>query len=415
MNTAIERHVRSCARCKREGLRNAASERKGSLRQLRSVRGGKPLLGRRGRNWIIFLTTVLLLQVVIYQVANGKAGAFVSLFSRSGPQVSLAGDTTPPISLSSANAFPLVTSGATAIALSPDDKQLAVAGGDSQHNITIWDISTQKPATTLQWSDSTPPGALAWSADGSMLAAADGAQVNIWTVANGASVWQFPLPAAPAMRVYDVSQQGVVSRPDPANAFNAGALAWGSDGALNSAPGGALGPADISKPQSPVVGMWTSAGSHIFAGSGGAAMVGTSDADAKAGATLIDWAPDGRFLLWGALSRGIALNGAQPTNGQSSPPDSVVGELAARVGHAGAGAEALVWFGPLGKLVAVCDKSTPGAHVQIIEISTGHVKYQLGETCASLTVHSAVWSSTGATFYITSAKDPVAVYNIGAK
>ena len=56
MNTAVERHVRSCARCKREGMTNAANERKGAVRRLRGVRGGKPLLGRRARNVVLILT-----------------------------------------------------------------------------------------------------------------------------------------------------------------------------------------------------------------------------------------------------------------------------------------------------------------------------------------------------------------------
>lgn len=413
MNTAIERHVRSCARCKREGLTNAANERKGAIRQLRSVRGGKPLIGRRGRNWILLLTIILATQVVIYLIANGRASALVSFLSN-GRIAQIDQSQTPAINLSPSGAFPLITGGSSAIALAPDNKRLAVAWGSGQHHIAIWDIASQKVVITFPWSDTTPPASIAWSEDGSRLAAASSAQITIWDVASGAVIWQLGVPSAPAMRVYDVSQQTIVSRPDPASAFSGGALVWGADGALTSAPVGALGPIGVSTPQSPVVGMWSSAGSHIFAGSGGAALVGASPGDAKRGDVLIDWAPGGRYLLWGSLSQPIAVGAAQTTKTASQPPDSVVGQLAANIAKAGGGANALVWFAPAGKQVAVCDQSASGAHIQIVEIATGHVSYQLDESCDVMTLHSALWSSDARTFYVIPAKGPVEIYTIAS-
>ena len=413
MNTAIERHVRSCARCKREGLTNAANERKGAVRRLRSVRGGKPLFGRRGRNWILLLTLILATQVVIYEIANGHANALVSLLSQSG-STQVGATQAPTVKLSPSNAFPLITGGASAIALSPDDKRLAVAGGSGQRAIAIWDIDTQKVAQTLTWGDATAPMSIAWSADGTRLAAADGAQIVVWDLTAGSTLWQLGIPPAPAMRVYDVEQQVIVGRPNPTSAFNNGALAWGADGALNAAPAGALGPAGVSTPQAPVVGMWSSSGSHIFAGGSGAALVGSSPTDAKRGVALLDWSPGGRYLLWGALTQPIAVGAAASSKTASQPPDNVVSQLAATVASAGGSASVTAWFAPVGKQVAICDQRTNGAHIQIIDIATGHINYQLDETCDGLTAHAALWSSTGKAFYVIPAKGPIEVYNIAS-
>jgi hypothetical protein len=417
MNTAIERHVRSCSRCKREGLTNAANERRGAARKLRGVRGGKPLFKRRRtRNFVLILMLVLMAQVLVYQVVNGRTSALVALLSGAHSDgVAVGGNQGPVIKLPSTTAFPLITTGASAIALSSDDKRLAVAGGDGQRKVTIWDIATQKVVGTLPWSDATAPTSLAWSEDGSRLAAANGAQIVIWdTTTAGATLWQFGIPSAPAMRVYDVAQQVVVGRPDPANAFTSGALAWGADGALTPASTGALGPIGVSTPQSPVVGMWSSAGSHLFAGTGGAALVGASATDAKRGVSLLDWSPGGRYLLWGALTQPIAVGSAPASKTASHTPDSVVGQLASHIAQAGGDASAIVWFAPVGKQVAVCDQTTAGAHITIVEIATGFARYQLGDTCDGLTAHSALWSSTGKAFYVVPANGPIETYTIPA-
>lgn len=413
MNLAIERHVRSCSRCKREGLNRAANERKGAVRQLRGVRGGKPLLRRRTRNILLVLLLALVAQVLVYQVVNGRASALVSLLSGGHADGALAPvDQSPAVMLRSTTAFPLITTGATAIALSPDDKRLAVAGGDGQRSVALWDIAAQKVISTLPWSGATPPTTLAWSGDGARLAAADGGQISVWDTSAGALLWQFGIPSAPAMRVYDVAQQDVIGRPDPASAFNGGALVWGADGSLTAAPEGALGPIGVSTPQAPVVGMWSSAGSHIFAGTGGSAQVGASADDAKRGVALLDWSPGGRYLLWGSLAQPIAVGAAATAKTASHPPDSVVGQLATHVAQSGAAA--VVWFAPVGKRVAICDQTTTGAHITIVEIATGHADYQLGDTCDGLTTYSALWSSTGTSFYVVPTKGPVETYTIPA-
>ena len=414
MNTAVERHVRSCARCKREGMTNAANERKGAVRRLRGVRGGKPLLGRRARNVVLILTLLLAAQVLVYQVINGRAAALVSLLSNNAGNGGDGGSQLPAVTLRSTNAFPLITSGASAIALSSDNKELAVAGGDGRREVVVWDVAQDKSLLTLAWSGATPPTSIAWSEDGSRLAAADGSQLVIWDLTSGATLWQLTLPAAPAMRVYDVTQQVVVGRPDPASAFASGALAWGADGDLAAAPEGALGPVGVSTPQAPVVGMWSSAGSHIFAGDNASALVGASDADTKSGVALLDWSPGGRYLLWGALSQPIAVGAAASSKPASQPPDSVVARLAGQIAQAGANASALAWFAPVGKRVAICDQTTTGAHVSLVDIATGHTVYQLGELCDGMTTHSALWSSDGANFYIIPAKGPVEIYAIPA-
>lgn len=408
MNIAIERHVRSCERCKREGMQNAASERKGSLRQLRSVRGGKPLLGPRARRWILLLTIVLVLQVVIAQVANGHAGSFLSLLSQSNAGSALTGDQRPPVKLSVANSFPLVTDGATALALSPDNTQLAVAGG-AQHNVSIWDVSSEKLVITLSWSDANAPSSLAWSSDGAQLAASDAAQITVWNIATGATTWTISLPPAPSIRVYDIEQQAVVERPDPASAFDGGPLAWGANGALATAPAGALGPAGIVTAQEPLVGVWNTSGSHIFA-SAGHAQVGADASDLQRGVSLLSWAPGGRYLLWGMLAQSVV--DANPATSQSAAPDSLVSALASHIGKAGGANDAYVWFGPLGKRVAICDNTTPGAPLQIVEIATGHVSYQLNQTCAGLTTHDVQWANAANALYVIPTKGPIVVFTV---
>src|SRR6185437_4066806 len=200
----------------------------------------------------------------------------------------------------------------------------------------------------------------------------------------------------------------------PASAFNGGALVWGADGVLSAAPAGALGPIGVSLPQAPVVGVWSSAGSHVFAGSNGSALVGASATDAKHGLALLDWSPGGRYLLWGALSQPIAVGAATASKTASHPPDSVVSQLASHIAQAGGNASAIVWFAPVGKRVAICDQTTTGAHIVIVEIATGHADYQLGDTCDGLTTHSALWSSAGTTFYVIPAKGPIQTYAIPA-
>lgn len=410
MNTAVERHIKSCARCKREGLTNAASQRKQAGRKLRGVRGGKPLLGRRGRKWAMLLLLIVVTQVVIFQVANGKTSSLSSLLGR--PNIGgVNAPSAKPLALTASNSLPLNTGGATAIALAPGEKQIAVAGGNGALTVTILDIASEKTVKTLTWPGSSPPSSLAWSADGALLAAADGSQVTIWSMPGGSALWQFTVPTAPAIRVYDVGQQLIVGRPNPASAFKTGAMVWGADGALAAAPAGALGEVGATTPQAPVVALWSSAGTHIFAGSGNTAMVGSSPTDVSHGVGLLSWSPDGRFLLWGALTQPVATGAASATRATQAP-DSVITQFAANIASAGGHAGAIAWFAPVGKLIAVCDQTTSAAHISFLDVSTGAVRFTLPDDCADAMAHSAVWSSTGKTFYVVPGKGPVEIYTI---
>lgn len=410
MNIAIERHIKSCARCKREGLTNAANERRLAGRQLRGVRGGKPLIGRRGRNWIMLLLLILVMQVVIFQIANGQASSMISLLGQSN-SASVVAPSSAPVTLNPSNVLPFSTEAATAIALSPNDAHLAVAGGNGLRNVFILNLSNDEPLTTLQWSDATPPTSIAWSVDGAYLAAADGAQIIIWNASSGAVVWRFTIPPAPAMRVYDVTQQLIIGRPDPSSAFASGALVWGADGNLVAAPAGALGDIGAVTPQAPIVGLWASTGTHIFAGDKGTALVGSSSGDVSQGMALLAWSPDGRYLLWGALNQPIAI-GDHPSAKASVPPDSVIAGLASTVASAGGKGSAIVWFAPVGKLVAVCDQTSAAPKIQVVSISTGAVKYTLPGDCSKMSAHSAAWTSTGKSFYVVPAKGPVVIYTL---
>jgi len=55
-----------------------------------------------------------------------------------------------------------------------------ILAGDSQNNLKIWDVATQKCIATLR-GHNAPVIAVAWSKDGSRLASADAAhQLKIW-------------------------------------------------------------------------------------------------------------------------------------------------------------------------------------------------------------------------------------------
>ncbi|HEX9035636.1 MAG TPA: zf-HC2 domain-containing protein [Ktedonobacterales bacterium] len=416
MNRAIETHVRSCERCRREGLTRAASDRQSANRKLRSVRGGKPALGPRGRIALLALALVIAGQFVLYQVARGQAQPLMSVFSQWRAQGAAPNVGGAPSQISPYLRLPAGASDASAIALSVNGKLLAVAQGGARPNVTVWSTKSGDRVASYAWSAKDAPASLAWSPDGAMVAASSPSTLMIWTVTPALVVANVPLPSTPVLMTYDLRQKSATAGLPPAQAFANGPLAWGADGALSAAPPGAAGPADVTTPQTPVIGFWSSQGTHLFS-ERGRVHVGVSPAEAQFGVALLDWSPDGRYLLWAQADLSASGPGASPA---SALPDSVALTLATRIAAAskrgGAAGEddALLWFSPDASRVAVCDRTLPNARIAIYAVGSGAVLATLDTGCANLPTHAAQWSADSALFYVAPLSGPVVLYSFSA-
>lgn len=415
MNRAIEAHVRTCSRCKRERLSRAASERQASNRKLRRVRGGKPLIGPRGRIALLALTLLVTAQLVLVQVTRGKAQPLLSLVSQWHAQGAAPVVGGAPVSLTANWRLPASTADASAIALSVDGKSLAVARSGEHPTITLWGAKSGDRLAALAWTAGDAPATLAWSPDGSLLAASSPSEIIIWSMSPYKVVAQFSLPSASAMRVYDVRQETLIASPDPATAFAGGPLVWGANGSLSRAPAGAAGPTGVTSPQTPLIGFWSSEGAHLYGNGHGPIHIGISPADAQRGEALLDWSPDGRYLMWALLNMPVSGAGSSPA---SVPPDTVVQALVARalLGSKTASApgenDALLWFSPDASRVAVCDRTQPNARIQIYGIASGVAVASLDVACANLPAHAAQWTADSSQLYIAPISGPTAVYTI---
>lgn len=258
MNRAIEAHIRSCPRCKAEGLRGAASEREASGRKLRRVRGGKPLIGPRGRITLLALAVLIIAQTVLFQVTRGQAQPLITLLGQwhaqgVGPVLGLDG-----VAISPSGRFSGDTGDASAIALSLDGKSLAVSQSSPKPSVTLWNAHTGDRLAALPWAAKDGVAAsFAWSPNGALLAAATSTTIVVWSVSSRTVAARFTLPGATGAQIYDVRQQAISSSPDPASLFAPGLMVWGADGALNPAPAGAAGPTGVTSPQTPVAGFWS--------------------------------------------------------------------------------------------------------------------------------------------------------------
>jgi Putative zinc-finger len=413
INAAVEAHVRDCAVCQRQGLAHAPTEKRQIMRRLRKVRPARALVSRRGRTVLLLLIVLLIVQLVVFEVIT--QGALFSLFAGgpapAGPSASTTATspTTAPAqsALASSLTFDKGSTGATALAVSPDGKIAASAGSNnSGPSIQLWSVSTGKLVDTLAWPDADVPGTLAWSADSSRLAAADGSFVAAWTVATGELLWNLQLPKAPAVRIYDVQAGGVIDRPDPATTFaNGAARVFGADGKLIPAPATAGLP---GVGQSAAVGLWQAAGSHVFASAKGSAAVGISTDDAAHRLSLLNWSHDGRFLLWATVSQPVAVS-ADATHG--GPPNALAARLATAVASAGASsADGLAWFSPDGRDMVVCDRTASSAPLRIYDIASERVLATLAGGCDGLTTASLAWLPGATGFALAAPGKPVALY-----
>lgn len=442
MNAAIEAHIKSCPICQRRGLRQAVNEKRTIQRRIRRVRPTRRLFSKRGRGFLLFLTVLLLTQVVVIQFFRGAIP--LPGFLHSIPQVPVTQPTvtstpTPtPTTLASSASFASASSDTAAMALSPDGKTLATASGHGGVPIiTLWDVATRKQSDTIPWPGGATPGIISWSRDGKQLAAADGAVISAWALPSHSPLWTLNLPQSAAMRVYDVQAGTVTQRPDPAAAFANGTfLQWGANGQVVSAPSGAAGPTGVIAPGAPLIGLWQVSGSHIFLNAKGAVAVGVASTDTVHHTALLGWSPDGHYMLWGLVTQPVAVAiaptaaGATPTTPASSsaptqtarstttptvpgvpPPDAVVANLAANLGQQGHG-DVLVWFSPDGKMLAVCDNTSSSGMLQVYNIALARALSVVPSGCAGLSLTSFAWEPSSAAFLLAPAGKPIAVYRI---
>ena len=414
MNAAVETHVRDCAVCQRQGLVHAPTEKRQIMRRLRRVKPARALVSRRGRTVLLLLIVLLIVQLVVFEIVT--QGALFSLFSgrasHPGASAATAAATAPaatptPAALASSLTFAAASTGTIALAVSPDGKIAASAGpSNSGRAIQLWSVSTGKLVGTLDWPGDAVPGTLAWSADSSRLAAADGGIVVAWTVATGESLWNLQLPVAPAVRVYDVQAGGVIDRPDPAATFaNGAARVFGTDGKLIPAPATAGIP---GVGQSAAVGLWQASGSHVFASAKGSAAIGISADDAAHRLSLLNWSRDDRFLLWATVSQPVAVS-ADATHG--GPPNALAARLATAVASAGASsADGLAWFSPDGRDMVICDRTAAAAPLRVYDIASLRVLATLAGGCDELTTASLAWLPGATSFALAAPGKPIALY-----
>lgn len=388
------------------------------------VRGGKPLIGPRGWRVILALLVLVAFQVALIQITRGQAQSLATILDQwraPGVSSALGVNTT---SLKPTNFIPGATN-SSAMALSMDGQTMALSqsavvnsnkpDAPARINVSLWSVKNGDQIITIPWTAPDAPSGLAWDASGSEVAVASSSQVAIWDTSSRTITTTLPLPSAPAASVFDVSQRAVVNTYDPATLFTRGTLVWGADGALNLAPSGAAGPTSVTTPWTPTVSLWSSAGLHIFGDGKGGARLGVSPADADAGDAILDWSPDGRYLLWASLSEPASGSGA------ITAPDGIVSSLIKRVEKASAkGAndpgrnDALLWFAPDGSHVAVCDRTQPNTLVTIYDVASGAPSATLGYSCANMTTHNAQWSRDGARFFLAPPSNAILIYLIPA-
>jgi hypothetical protein len=419
LTKAVEAHVRSCRACQRQGLDHAPTERRVNLRRLRRVRSHKRRISKRGRNVIIFLSLVALLQFAVVKLVLRPGASILSVLPVGGAHSSAAPSPTPtPVLLAPRQSFDVTTSQTVALGLSPNGATLATTSAHGgTPSITLWNVATGQRQAMLSWPGTAAPGALAWSPDGHKLVAADGSVIAAWALPSTSPLWTLNLPSGPALRVYDTQAATIVARPDPAAAFAHGTfLLWGANGQLSSAPVGAAGPTGVVAPGTPLVGLWQTNGSHLFAGASGSVYVGISSSDVTHHAALLSWSPDGRYVLWGDINQRVALPSgastpsATPTAQGVPPPNAIVGLAADDVAHAGADADALVWFSPDGRLLIVCDRASGAAPLEVYDLSASRVVATLPDACSGLTLTSVAWTPATSAFLLARPGQPVGEY-----
>lgn len=424
LNAAVELHVRSCPICQREGLGHLATQKRAAVRVTRRIRRrrfGTPAM----RLFTLLLVVTLLLLLVLISTSRGQRlpwiGSAATIPKIATALTSATAVPTPTVTtLTSSGVFGQASSGAVAAATSQDGKVVAfVTTSNGAVQVATWDAKSRSRLTTMSYSDSAAPGVLAWSPDKSHLAAATGQNVMVWNVATGGQVWSVLLPQVSAVRVYDAQVGLVVQRPDPTTTFAKGAfLQWGQNGQVSPAPATAAGASGVATPDGPLIGIWQVAGSHVFAGTTGHAFVGFSATDRAAHVATLTWSPDGRYLLWASLSQPLLVSASASTplatvapSGNAVPtPDPAVEAVAEHV--AGRQGDALLWFSPDGRWVAVCDRTAHAESLVVMTRDQGRPMYQVASVCQNLTASALSWHPDSSGFVLAIPAQPAATYNL---
>ena len=378
-SAAVEAHVRTCGTCQREGLDHAYTQQQIAMRRLDSVRATRPT--PHGRHAMLFLAAALAIAALL---SLGVA-QFASWAGRVG-----SGTTSVPAALVAHMSLALSTTGAAGVTSDPSGNLLAVANVGSTATVTIWQAHSGLLVRTLAWPGSAAPASLAWSPDGRELVASDGKVVGMWSLASGTLTWAEDVPTAISAAIYVASTGQIASLPPLAQDLAQHAfLQWGADSSLLPAPAGAAAPLGATLPGGALVGMWRATGTHLVSLPGGAVAVGDWSTSA---AGDLDWSPDGRFVLWSRVVQSVALPPAPgQAEAQGAPtPNPPLAAVAARLAARGTG-DALAWFTPDGRALALCDRSSTGASLQVIDLKSTRVQYSLGGACDGLAVTSAAW------------------------
>ena len=412
MNAAVEAHVRSCPICQRQGLNHAATEKRHIERSIRHMKPARRRLSKRGRYLILILMFVIIAQVAVVEISRG---GLLGNNNPASPGVtpSPSQATATPQSLTPSATLTQSSAGG-AVALAPDGKSVAgivTQGGVS--SVGVWNAKTGSLTATFAWPGSSAPGEFSWSPDGSLLAAADGSSIGVWTVKTQAQLWMDTLPGYGNIRIYDSQSGSAVQRPDATVFANGGLINWGTGGASPSVVASAT--PVVTGPTSAEVGLWDSAGTHLFIGANGAVFVGYASSDAAAHHALLTWSPDGRLLLWAATSEPVSLpSSSTATPGGASgvtSPDPLITAEVGKLAQSGKG-DALEWFSPDGKLLAQCDRSTSSTvDLNIWNRATGQPVFVVSGGCAKVTQASLGWSAIGDTFALDLPNKPIAVYD----
>jgi hypothetical protein len=404
----IEDHIRSCAACQREGLGHARTERHSALRQLASVRPARrrrlPRSSRRG----IVGAGVLCVAVVV------TLGVITHRVTLTPGQGDTLGQAPAPL-LAAQVPLPLRTSGAAAVAADPSDHIVAVAGTYSgTPNITLFSATDGQTIRTLAWPGSGVPTALAWAPDGTVLAASDGALVADLDTSTPTPRWTHSAPTSGTASIFLARNGAVASTPNLTDGLASNAfLQWGADGQLIPAPIGAAEPLGAASANGPLVGAWRARGTH-FSLHGADVFAGMDPPAAKSHHIALDWSPDGRYLLYSIPSQHVAMPDASGSAAQQGapPPDAILVRILRRLQQAKQG-DGFAWFAGTGKRLAVCDRTSTGAALQVYDLGSSRLIAALPGVCDGLEVTSVAWLSHSNVLLIALPGQPVREYQAG--
>jgi hypothetical protein len=409
-STRVEEHIRSCAACQRAGLGHARTERHHALRQLTSVRPTRRRrLPRISRRALVITGLLCVCTATVLGVLTNRLPSTAQLLPGQG---ALDDQATPPM-LTARTPLALRTTGAAAVAADPRDHTIAVAGAyGGTPTITLRGAADGQLAPTFAWPGKGVPSMLAWSPSGSALAASDGTVVVVWDVSVPALRWTADSPASTPAAIFAYENGAVASTPDLTTALATSAfLQWGEDGQLVPAPVAAAEPRGAALANGSLVGVWRASGTH-FLFQGAEIVAGPGAEPAKTRRVVLDWSPDGHYLLYSAASQHVEMpDDPTPTTAQrgAPPPDAILVRILRHLSAARHG-DGFAWFSGDGKRLAVCDRSASTAALHVYDLTSSRLIAALPGVCDDLTVSSVAWMSHSYVLLVALPGQPVRPY-----